>query len=486
MQNTLSRKNDVSLLTCKNGPYVSIARRSSLGAFRRKYCDRVPFLGGDTQSRARAGGRTGTTGLPSFARLRVVAALGLVGSLVGVVASSSTAQASSIGGDKTRVSQLEAQIQHESQVIQALVQKENRVQLRLQVVQTKITAEQAKLVKDRKAQSAAAARLRQVAMNSYVYAASGAASNPLLAGSSAATAAEQQAYSGVASGMLSTAVSSYKTAEYRTQTTEAALHRSKVHLSADLSTLKAAQHEANLAIAHESSTLKGVKGNLAALIEAAQIRRQQRLAAIARERKLAAEAAAARKRAQEQQQQQQQNHGGGGPPSPPPPRPKPAPGSYGDPLRGINGLTPERIDQGVDYSGFGPIFAIGDGTVLSTANGGWPGGTFIAYQLTDGPAAGLVVYAAEDIQPQVSVGEHVTAGTVIGDLYGGPDGMETGWADGSALGETMAAADGQFYGSNSTAFGYNFSQLLQATGAPGGILETSPPTGSLPAGWPSW
>ena len=152
----------------------------------------------------------------------------------------------------------------------------------------------------------------------------------------------------------------------------------------------------------------------------------------------------------------------------------------------MTALSSERIDQGVDYRGFGPIYAIGDGVVLSTVNGGWPGGTFIAYRLTNGPANGLVVYAAEDIQPSVQIGQSVTSNTVLGQVYAGPTGIETGWADPSASGDTMARTYGQYHGGNSTAFGYNFSRLLQSLGAPGGVLQTNPPTGSLPSGWPSW
>jgi murein DD-endopeptidase MepM/ murein hydrolase activator NlpD len=159
-------------------------------------------------------------------------------------------------------------------------------------------------------------------------------------------------------------------------------------------------------------------------------------------------------------------------------------GAYLDPLRSLGGLSPERIDQGVDYSGFGPIYAIGDGVVLSTENGGWPGGTFITYRLTGGPAAGLVVYVAEDLDPAVEVGQAVSSSTVLGQVYEGPTGIEIGWAD-SNLGDTMAAEYGQFNGSNTTAFGVNFSQLLVTLGAPGGDIQNSP-TGSEPAGWPQW
>jgi murein DD-endopeptidase MepM/ murein hydrolase activator NlpD len=158
---------------------------------------------------------------------------------------------------------------------------------------------------------------------------------------------------------------------------------------------------------------------------------------------------------------------------------------YANPFRAVGGLTPERIDQGVDYAGAGPVYAIGNGVVLNVYSSGWPDGTFIAYQLTDGPAKGLVVFTAEDLNPQVSVGSIVTANTVIGQMYRGPHGVEIGWADGSTIPNAMARSYGQYHGENSTAFGDNFSRFLQSVGAPGGILHNDP-TGTLPFGWPQW
>jgi hypothetical protein len=169
-----------------------------------------------------------------------------------------------------------------------------------------------------------------------------------------------------------------------------------------------------------------------------------------------------------------------------PPIPPPTPGLYANPLRAIHGLTPERIDMGVDYSGYGPIFAIGDGVVLTTTVPGWPGGTMIVYQLTDGPANGLVVFAAEDIAPTVQVGDIVNAGTVLGLMYLGPDGIETGWGDPSVIGNTLAGDTHQFDGANTTAFGANFSEFLHWLGAPPGIPQNHPPTGTLPRNWPRW
>jgi hypothetical protein len=160
--------------------------------------------------------------------------------------------------------------------------------------------------------------------------------------------------------------------------------------------------------------------------------------------------------------------------------------TYSNPLWDVAGLTPERIDQGVDYSGAGPVYAMGAGIVENVYNTGWPNGVFIAYELTAaGPAQGDVVYVAEDITPLVSVGEAVTAATQIGTEFEGPDGIETGWADPNALGQSIALAYGQWDGTDSTAFGVNFSQLLGALGAPPGIVEGTV-QGSLPGGWPTW
>jgi murein DD-endopeptidase MepM/ murein hydrolase activator NlpD len=210
-----------------------------------------------------------------------------------------------------------------------------------------------------------------------------------------------------------------------------------------------------------------VQGDLQALLAAAAARAAA--AQRAQEAALAAAAAAARK-------------GAGG--TPPPVTINPTPGSYANPLRGVRALNAERIDQGVDYNGFGPITAVGDGVVMNTANAGWPGGTFICYKLTDGPANGLAVYAAEDISPAVNVGQKVTVNTVLGTVYEGPSGIETGWADPNCGGDAMAS--GVYQEGRSTAYGLNFSQMLASLGAPPGVLQNNPPDGSLPPNWPSW
>jgi len=170
--------------------------------------------------------------------------------------------------------------------------------------------------------------------------------------------------------------------------------------------------------------------------------------------------------------------------------PPPPPPVYLNPFRSITGLIPQRIDMGADFAGSGPVYPIGAAVVISAtgANGGWPGGGWITYQLTDGPAAGLVVFVAEDVQPTVQAGEHVTPTTVIAQMSNGPDGIETGWAmpDGSSAESQLAAAGGISGGGPfPTMVGVNFDRLLVALGVPAGPNAGDATYGVLPAGYPT-
>ena len=144
---------------------------------------------------------------------------------------------------------------------------------------------------------------------------------------------------------------------------------------------------------------------------------------------------------------------------------------YLNPLRDVSGLYPERVDMGVDFAGAGPVYAVGAGVVTEATadSGGWPGGGWITYQLTDGPAVGEVVYFAEDVSPTVQVGQKVTLDTVIGHMFNGSDGIETGWAmPDSASSESELAEAGGISGAGPfpTAIGMNFEYLLRALGVP--------------------
>ncbi len=158
---------------------------------------------------------------------------------------------------------------------------------------------------------------------------------------------------------------------------------------------------------------------------------------------------------------------------------------YLNPLRALTSLVPQEIDQGVDYCASGPVYAIGDAVVANLYDPGWPSGVFISYRLTGGPAKGLYVYVAENVTPKVVIGERVTAATVVGVAHDAKTCLETGWADPPASPE-HAAAHLEYNGKNSTAYGLNFSSLLQALGARPGLPQSFGPPGPLPAHWPKW
>jgi hypothetical protein len=162
------------------------------------------------------------------------------------------------------------------------------------------------------------------------------------------------------------------------------------------------------------------------------------------------------------------------------------PGGYANPMRGVAGLTSMRIDEGVDYGGSGPVFAIGDGVVLNTTSPNWPPypGAFISYRLTDGPATGAVVYVAENVTPQVSVGQRVNANTVLGTLHNAYPYMEIGW--GIFSGAPQALGNPGYDGSDPTQAGVNFSDLLATLGAPPGVNNGRVTGGTLPVWWAQW
>ncbi len=391
---------------------------------------------------------------------------------IAFVAVPSASASNNVNGDKKRIVQLEAQIAAAGKLSETLVAQYDLELGKQQRVHAALVATGHAIATDQVATRRAANRLRTLAVDSYVYAGS-AGGDAALIGVPSALSDVASVYSQLASGKLQSAATAYLIDIHALSHQRKVLGQEQASINAVMRQLIPDQHSADAAVARETEDLNATQGQLKialALIakkQEAQERQEEEEAVLAKRAAVATASA----------------------PTPAPTTPSnatpDAPTGYENPLRGAQGLSPERIDQGVDYMAYGPIYAIGDGVVLSTVNGGWPGGTFITYKLESGPAAGLVVYAAEDINPTVSIGQQVTANTVIGEIYEGWTGIETGWANGSE-GDTMAMVAGQFNGSNSTAFGWNFDQLLVSLGAPGGILQQSVPSGAVPSGWPTW
>jgi hypothetical protein len=173
--------------------------------------------------------------------------------------------------------------------------------------------------------------------------------------------------------------------------------------------------------------------------------------------------------------------------------PQPAAASasvYRDPLRSVSGLIPERVDMGVDFGGAGPVYALGNAVITNatSSNSGWPGGGWITYRLTSGPASGLMVYVAEDVTPAVQVGQAVTSSTVIANMFNGSAGIETGWAmpDGSSA-ESQLPEAGSISGGGPfpTMVGLNFEALLRTVGVPAAPNAAESGNGILPSAYPT-
>jgi hypothetical protein len=159
---------------------------------------------------------------------------------------------------------------------------------------------------------------------------------------------------------------------------------------------------------------------------------------------------------------------------------------YCNPFRAVTALAPLRIDQGVDYGGAGPIYALGPGNIdlyMNRNDTGWPGGTFVSYKVSAGPAAGKVIYLAEnvDLNPALQPGSFVYSGTVLGTLVSGSPWSETGWG---VEGAGYTAEYSCYTEGCTTILGVNFNELLVCLNAPSGVMGT---TGCCTSetGWPT-
>jgi hypothetical protein len=140
-------------------------------------------------------------------------------------------------------------------------------------------------------------------------------------------------------------------------------------------------------------------------------------------------------------------------------------GGYTNPF-GRASVKRGRTDQGVDYSGRGPLLALGDAVVTKAMSGGsgWPEGGYVEYKLLSGPHAGRHVYYAEGLRPHVRVGQRVRAGQKVAAITG--KSIEVGWAAGGPGTQTYARTHGGYSEGQVTRPGRRFGRLLTRIGAP--------------------
>jgi hypothetical protein len=136
--------------------------------------------------------------------------------------------------------------------------------------------------------------------------------------------------------------------------------------------------------------------------------------------------------------------------------------------------TTGRIDQGVDFTGTGPIAAVGDAEILATGAPGWPEGGGVLYRLTSGQRAGQVIFVYEGIAATVHAGQRVSAGDQIGTFVSGGS-IEMGFAD--AAGVPLSHAE--YNEGDETQWGKEMASFLTSIGGASGL---SPSLGELSPG----
>ncbi len=138
--------------------------------------------------------------------------------------------------------------------------------------------------------------------------------------------------------------------------------------------------------------------------------------------------------------------------------------------------TTGRIDQGVDFTGTGPIAAVGDAEILATGAPGWPEGGGVLYKLLSGQRAGQIIFVYEGVQATVHAGQHVSAGDQIATFVPGGS-IEMGFAD--AAGVPLSHAE--YSEGVETVWGREMASFLTSIGGASGL---SPSLGQLsPQKW---
>jgi hypothetical protein len=144
-----------------------------------------------------------------------------------------------------------------------------------------------------------------------------------------------------------------------------------------------------------------------------------------------------------------------------------------------------RTDMGVDASmnPGDPIVAPGTSRVLGITPNWYRGQPYVALQLLDGPMKGHNYYLAEQITPNVSVGQIVQAGQPIAHYAPSGTGIEMGWA-GANWEQTLAQATSGYSEGEQTAAGGSFRQFIDGLGHNASAPEAAGPGPDALAGGP--
>jgi TP901 family phage tail tape measure protein len=145
--------------------------------------------------------------------------------------------------------------------------------------------------------------------------------------------------------------------------------------------------------------------------------------------------------------------------------------TYVDPFAGAHGLKQGRTDMGIDYTMTpgSPIGAIGAGRITNITKNWYKGQPLIEYELTSGSHKGQRIYVAEQINPNVKIGQHVRAGQRIATYAASGTGIEMGFGAGG--GKTLAQGTTGYTEGQVTAAGKQFAKFVSSIGKTGSNIS---------------
>jgi murein DD-endopeptidase MepM/ murein hydrolase activator NlpD len=126
--------------------------------------------------------------------------------------------------------------------------------------------------------------------------------------------------------------------------------------------------------------------------------------------------------------------------------------------------TTGRIDEGVDFTGIGPIVAVGDAEIISVGAPGWPEGGGVLYKLLSGSRAGQIIFVYEGVDATVHAGQHVAAGDQIATFRPGGS-IEMGFANADGV----PLSHDEYVEGKETQWGKEMAAFLASIGGASGL-----------------
>ena len=157
--------------------------------------------------------------------------------------------------------------------------------------------------------------------------------------------------------------------------------------------------------------------------------------------------------------------------------------SYQNPLREAKDVLGTKVGAGVYYAGRGTVYPIGKAVVIvALTNARSPENSFISYKLTEGSAAGKIVFVSGTCSSGIKKDDQLEATTKLCDMSNKEPFTQIGWANDTGTAPADTVAEDQY-----SVYGENFAELLAKLGAPNVSVGSAQVTETkLPDGWPIW